>query len=370
MKKRNIFFALAAVALAATFVWAQGHLYVSSAIFKDYVYYSLNADVLSAPFAGQTWVVLVDGGQPYMQIYDGAEGAWDRFPLPDVAETITASWTFGGGVSLGDNEDDTITLNGAPVWNVRRTDFDFQGFYAEPTAGADMTLDVADTNTNYLHFPGSQITPLWLRFEQAFGGTFAPETVRAGGTDADGEGAVLLIDNAAILDVIDNDAVEFALFGDPDDVVLWDESSGLDAYCEISVRIDDISDISANDFYFGWFINAAITDAFNYEGADTWAAFGVLDTSGDLVIQAELNGGTHGEDDAGVTLADNGDYVLRVEMSADAVAFYVDGTAVTQTNATLDADDDDTFTCMFGVRSAGTSNAVIELEYIEIGLEQ
>ncbi len=365
-----VFGTLGSVALAQTVdnlnrVWNGVHTFNAPVTFSDTVT-GLTIQELTMTNLTATGTLAVTGASTLT----GAVAAADTLAVTGVSTftgtvNMDGAATIDGDVTLGNNEDDTITVNGPAVFNVRRTDFDFVGIIVEPAAGDNYTPDVADNSENFFHFPGSQIPVLYVKYEQAFGGTFAEEIFLTGGTVAEAEGNVLLIDSASLLDVTDGDGIEFSLFGDPDNVALWDETSGKDAYCEISIRIDDISDISADDFYFGWFINAAFTAAFNHDGAASFAAFSVADTAGDLVLDS-----SGGVDDSGITIADNGTYVLRVEMSADAVSYFIDGAAITVSNAVLNAGNDSTYNCLFGIRSAGTSAAIIELEYIEVGLEQ
>jgi hypothetical protein len=226
---------------------------------------------------------------------------------------------------------------------------------------------VADTEANVLFL---QNLPIYYRVELAFGGTYTPATFIHTSIDTTStENLVWKISDPTFIDAADNDAVDFIVGGAPTVAVTFDEDSLESAYCEASIRIDDISDLTANDLYFGFFLAAAIDDTFGYEGANTWAAFSVLDNAGDLVIATELNGGTHAEDDTGETWADDETLVLRVTMSADSVAFSINGTAVTQTLAVLNPDAGDSFVCRGGYRSSGT-DAGVEINYVEIGRAQ
>ena len=322
------------------------------------------------PMDGEFFVVRASGSTPDAQVYSASDGAWLTLANIDLAQTWTAVPVFGAGVSLGNDEDDSVTVNGPAIFKVQRLDFDLGFSYSLPAANDDSTVDVADTSTNWIHFPGQQVGSLFFRYEQAFGGTYTPGTFIDTSIDTTStEGNVFKISDPTIVDANDNDGVEFSVGGDPAIVQFFDEDSTLDNYCEISMRIDDISDLSADDLYFGAFIKGAITDAFNPNGADTYAMFIVSDNAGDLDIETELNGGGTLNDDTGTTWADDATHVLKVVMSADSVSFYVDGTAVTQTNAVLDADNGDEFACLIGYRSSGT-DAGVELNYIEVGQEQ
>lgn len=298
------------------------------------------------------------------------EDAIDLDSTLDVtgASTFASTVDLNGSTALGDNEDDLVTANAPVVFEVIREDFDGPNFAIYDNTNGDFVPTVADTESNIYEFTHLNI---YTRIEQGFGGTNTPGTYLDLSIDASStENRVWKISDPTIVDAFDNDAIEYNFGGDPTYAILWDETSGEDAYCEVSVRIDDISDLTANDFYFGFFLAAAINDAFGYESANTYATFSILDNAGDLVIATDLNGGgTPLEDDSGTTWADDATHVLRVVMSADSVSFSVDGTAVTQTNAVLDADDDDEFVCRLGYRSSG-ADAGVELNYVEIGREQ
>ncbi len=313
------------------------------------------------------------GSTSTLQFYDSASGADAWVVIPDTT-ALTAGWdsnvSFTEDVALGADEDDFVTVNAPVTWRVVREDFEGPNILAVDITNGDFAPSVADTEFNLYMF---QNINLFTRIEVAFAGTNAPESFVAEGIDStDGTGRVFLLDHATILDVVDNDAIEYNFGGDPTEAIIFyeDNSIGLDSYCEVSVRIDDISNVSSQDFYFGIFLAAAINDTFAFTASNTWAAFTINDVAGDLQICAEEDADTHGCDDAGVTWADNATHVLRVEVAPDAVVFRVNGTVVTATNAIMDADAAEEFVCRLGVRSAGTTKANIELNYVEIGKEQ
>ncbi len=292
------------------------------------------------PFNGEPFVLVPNGGDPVLRVYNDFTSSWD---------TVAA-------------------LEGSNSRTTIREDFEGPNFQSYDITNGDFVPSVADTEFNMYAFQNMNI---WSRLELAFAGTNTPETFLSQGVDSstDGTGRVFLIDDATILDVADNDAIEYNFGGDPTEAVIFYEnaSTGLDTYCEVGLRIDDISNVSALDLYFGIFLAAAVNDTFAFTASDTWAAFAMADTAGDLQICAEEDGDTHGCDDAAETWADNETHVLRVTVSADAVAFYVDGALVTPTNAIMDADAGDEFVCRLGIRSAGTTKANVELNYVEIG---
>ena len=323
------------------------------------------------PVDGELFVVRTSGSDPLLRVYNDSTATWDTSPMLQNTNTWTVANSFNGDVNLGNNEDDFVTVNAPTTFHVVREDFEGPNFQAYDITNGDFVPSVADAEFNMYAFQNMNI---WTRIEIAFAGTNTPETFLNDGIDGaiDGEGRVFLIDDATILDVVDNDAIEYNFGGDPTEAVIFyeDASLGFDTYCEISLRMDDISNVSALDFYFGIFLAAAVNDTFAFTASNTWAAFDINDTAGDLQICAEEDGDTHGCDDAGTTWADNATHVLRVEVGSDAVAFYVDGTVVSPTNAIMDADAGEEFVCRLGIRSAGTTKANLELNYVEIGKEQ
>lgn len=307
------------------------------------------------------------GNASQVQLWNSTGPNADSWVEVPASNALTAD--FNNNVTLGSSEDDFIDVNAPVRFRVIRVDFETP-YRVWDWTNNDGIGSVADDEPNLLIFPEMVIL---YEHEVAFAGTLTESTFINTGTAADGEGRVWLLDDATILDVVNSDAIDVVFGGteiDGAEMFIEEATDGLDAYCEISLRIDDISDIDDDDFYFGWFLNTAIDDTFAFAANNTWASFHMEDTAGDLQICAEEDGDTHGCDDSGTTWADDATHVLRVEISADAVAFSIDGTAVSATNAVMDADATEQFVCRMGIRSAGTSNAVLELNYVEIGKEQ
>lgn len=306
------------------------------------------------------------GNASQLQYWDSAStaDAWIEIPAENA---VLAN--FANNVTLGSSEDDFIDVNAPARFRVIREDFEGPNTLAIDITNGDYTPSVADAEFNMYQF---QYIDMWNRIEIAFAGTNDIAVFVSDGTLADAQGRVFLLDSASILDVTDNDAIEYNFGGDPTDAILFDEdnSDGLDVYCEVSLRLDLIANVSALDFYFGFFLAAAVNDTFAFTASNSWAAFDINDTAGDLQICAEEDGDTHGCDDAGTTWANDATHVLRVEIGADAVAFLVDGTAVSATNAVLDPDASEQYVCRLGVRSAGSTAAGWELNYVEIGKAQ
>ena len=158
--------------------------------------------------------------------------------------------------------------------------------------------------------------------------------------------------------------------GAPLNAFLFDTDSTETAYCEGSFTITTIANVSADDFYFGVMASAAITDAFAVDADTSRAIFTINDTSGDLDIETELAAGGTLNDDTAEEWADGETHVLRVEVSAADVDFYLNGTQLTQTNAVLNPAAASMMVCRFGIRSAGTAKAGVLLNYLEVGRAQ
>ncbi len=211
--------------------------------------------------------------------------------------------------------------------------------------------------------------------EVAFAGTSTAGTYINNGIDAatDAVGRVWLVDDATMVDAVSDDAVEFVFGGTEIDAVIFIEEAtdSLNAYCEIQVRLDDISDLTDADFYFGFMLAAAIDNTFAWETNNTYATYHIDDNAGNLVISTSLNGGSDLEEDSTVLAAwaDDETHILRVEIGPDAVIFTTDGTAETQATAILDADATDEFVCRMGYQFAA-GKVGLELNYVEIGKAQ
>ncbi len=309
----------------------------------------------------------VTGGQEEDATFDGTVTVTGAFAASSTV-AVTGATTLNGSVTLGDANTDDITVNGPVISRIKREAFDFVPAMLWDITNGDFTGgSVADTNENLIVLPGSQVGAIYYRVEQAFGGTLSLGVILA-----DGE---LKADSASLLDANDNDAVEFVFGGTPaaavnyGNPVIFDEDVSGEAYCEVSITVATVANLTADDFYFGVSLNAALTDGFAINGDNTYAVFIMSDNAGDLDIETELNGGGTLNDDSGTTWTDGQTKVLRVEISADDVDFFVDGTQVTQANAVLDADATDRFVCKLGVRSSGTA-AGVDVNYVEIGAVQ
>ncbi len=316
------------------------------------------------PFDGEPFIVRTDGSDALLRVYNESTTSWDTTPMLENDNSFTGSNT------LGNNEDDLLTINSPIIYRVQREDFEGPYLVIDWTNG-DYVPSVADDEMNMLYFPNMLIA---YEHEVAFAGTSTASTYINNGIDAaDAQGRVWLVDDTTMVDAVSDDAVEFVFGGTEIDAVLFIEEAtdSLDAYCEIQVRLDDISDLTDADFYFGFMLATAIDDTFAWETNNTYATYHIDDNAGNLVISTSLNGGSDLEEDSTVvgTWGDNETHTLRVEMSPDSVTFITDGTAETQAAAVLNADATDEFVCRMGFQFA--SGVVgLELNYVEIGKEQ
>lgn len=308
------------------------------------------------------------GNASQLQIWNSTGPNADTWVEIPANNALTA--TFDGAVTLGNNEDDDIVINGPQTWRVQRVDFEQTYFVTNFTDGT-FVGDVDDDGGSMLHFPQMAI---YFEHEVAFAGTFTAGTFINNGNDAaDAQGRVWLIDDTTMVDATGDDAVEFVFGGTELAAVIFIEEAtdSLDAYCEAQFRIDDVSNLSDADFYFGLFLDSAIDDTFAWETSNTYAAYHIDDNAGNLVISTSINGGTDLEEDSTVQAAwaDNETVTLRVEISPDAVVFITDGTAEAQATAILDLDVTDSMVCRMGFQFNVTAPG-LELNYVEIGKEQ
>lgn len=292
-----------------------------------------------------------------------------------------ASLRLNGG-NFACNEDDTLTLvyfgtmpDGNAQWvevtrststqKALRNDFTAPVYImAEEDLSTAVPTDAAE---NLIIFPTEQIWSFGFRPEQAFAGNATAIFDTAG-----------YMDISNMVDNVDTDGIDFRLGSshvagtgyNTQHSFLYDEDNSTSAYCEISIKITTIANI--DEFYFGWRLdNPSYFDANDVTTSDTAAYFRVPDNAGDLDIETELNGGGTNNDDTGVTWADGEEKVLRVTMSADSVSFTLDGAAVTQTNAVLNADNGDQMTCFWGFQnSAVGATAGVLINYVEYAVSQ
>lgn len=319
------------------------------------------------PADGEVYIVHAANTTPDVQVYDTSTTSWYTFASIDIAQTFTPAQTFtgavtmNGSVTVGDNEDDTFTVDAVPAFRIRHENFGQVGCvqaYEEDMTAAVVT----DGGENILLMPCSQIGVIAYRLEAPDGpglaATLAPFTV-------DG---VLSLDTFA--DDVANEGVElvFGSFG-PDLLgTFFDEDAGVDMYAEVSVTIADFSDL--DDLWFGWVVQEAYDNPPASDTFDTSALFVISDAAGDLDIETELNGGGTLNDDTGTTWGDGATHILKVIAGADAVEFWLDGTQVTQTNAVLNMDDTDRAVVIFGYTIAAASDPGVTIAYVEIGQEQ
>jgi hypothetical protein len=381
--RKKLTLALGAL-LVAGFVWAQGHIYVSNTMFKEYIYYSLAADVLSAPFPGQVFSIMVDGGQPYLQIYDDAEQAFDVVPLPDVAttweaiQTFTLTPVFNAGATIGEDGDDDITIVG-PVdrSSTFREDFDSVGFLAYENDGTAAVTTNAGVNVITLQsFDGDNLGIIGYRIEAENGPGLAatPNPLVTDGVFTD-DGYV---------DDVDNEGIQFT-FGAHDNATDGDFingstgavfTNGTDSqkYCEAQIDLADIS--AVDDFWFGWVLNDATDNPPASADFNTAAVFTLLDNTGDLYANTMIDDGAETVDDTSTDWTDGDQFILRVSISDDAVVFsaaLTDAsttvTTLTTATAVLDGTATDVMKCVLGYTNVANESLGVTLNYVEIGLE-
>lgn len=255
--------------------------------------------------------------------------------------------------------------------NVLREDFTFTMFKAlENDETAAVTTD-AGVNYLTLYGPGD-IDIIGYRLE-------APDGPGLAATPNPGAVAGVFT-TAGYVDNADNEGINFT-FGAHDNAtgldngIHYSETNSGDTYCEIRVDIADVSD--TDDLWFGWELNDATDNPPASADFDTYAGFTLADDAGDIQICTALNNAAEGCDDAGTDWSDGDQFVLRVTMSADSVSFAADltdgGTTVsslTQTNATLNADDGDVFKCVLGWTNGAAGDPTVVVDYVEIGLAE
>jgi len=304
----------------------------------------------AAPTTANSGAAPMDG-EIYMQHATGED------PILRVYSQTNTAWRFG----IGLNEDDHVSFNSPVVWQVHSENFGRVG--CAQAYEEDMTAAVqTNGGENFILMPCSQIGVIAYRIEAEDGGTLAATPAPF---SVDG---VLTLDGYA--DDVDNEGIEL-VFGStgPDHLGAWfDEDSGVDSYCEVSITIADFSDV--DDLWFGWVVQEAYDNPPASDSFDTSALFVISDLAGDLDIETELNAGGTLNDDTGTTWTDAASHTLRVIAQADAVEFWLDGVQVTQTNAVLNMDATDRAVCLMGYTIVAASDPGVTVNWVEIGREQ
>lgn len=315
----------------------------------------------AAPMDGEVFAVHAAATPPDVQVYDLSTTSWLSFANIDAAQSFNAAQTFLGDVTIGDTEDDTLTID-SPMFNRVRTE-NFGQMGCAQAYEEDMTAAVVtDAGENILLMPCSQIGVIAYRLEAPDGpglaATPAPFSV-------DG---VLTLDGYA--DDVANEGVELILGSFGPDLLgaYFDEDAAVDMYAEVTVYIADISDI--DDLWFGWIVQEAYDNPPASDAFDTSALFVISDNAGDLDIETELNAGGTLNDDTGTTWANLATHTLKVVAGADAVEFWLDGVQITQTNAVLNMDATDRAVVVFGYTLVAASDPGITINTVEIGQEQ
>lgn len=319
MRKKSFLFAalgfLAAVLLLAT---AQQHE----------VFFGTSSDQPSNPYPGQLWVLWdnLNTTEAQPQIYDHIESEWDDIPVQDEAETITGNWDFTGtptfeDITIGDDYDDTITLNGAVSSYVFHDDFcNIQVLETDGTA--ETALDGALLNIRTLAGGIYHV-----RLEQACAGDMFVPT-------ASGCGLKPVPDDA------ENDGLALTFGQYVGTSYIHTVTSGSNQfYVEFSVTIADISDVDG-DFAFGIQLPGANEDPPAHDDKNTYFLATLSDNAGDLDFEADVDGLGAANDDSGVTWGDTETKIVRFVVDGDGYSATVNGTAITLTNCNAGGNND------------------------------
>lgn len=357
----------AALLLVATIAYAQGRKTISSTLQWDGVYQGAATTNLSAPYPGQLFVDYGDAStQPELFIHDQIESAtaFDRIPGEDTTAAWTANQTFGNA------QEDLYTFQGRVQHNVFRQEFEYVMYKA--LENDETAAVVTDASVNYLtlYSPSTHnsIPIIGYRIE-APGGPGLAATPSPGATQGifTADGYVDDVDNEGIVFTFGNHDAATGL----DDGIHFDETTSEGMYCEAQV---DISNISAvDDFWFGWALNDATDNPPASADYNTGAFWTINDASGDIDTVTSLNDAGEDLTDAGTDWTDGDQFILRVEITADAVQFFsclTDGCSSTLTETTgsdMNADNDDVLHCVVGFTNAAAESLGLTLEYIEIG---
>lgn len=295
MKKTFLNVMLLVALVVGTFAISQEP--VSNTWSRDYVWFTLNANIDSpTPYNGKVVSVISDSAAPELRIYDGYNAAWNEYPTSDTTETISGTWTFSGDVSLGNDEDDDVNIDGQLIRKVFRQDFDCDSLDVEEDFSAAVTTD-AGMNRHMLNCGDPEVS----HFHSRLDGAQATAFVVASG--------VLDIDN----DGIDNEGTEIVVAPDPQ-VADWICDFGEACYFRVGFNIASIS--GTDNLQVGWRINGDYVDDQVIGTIDTYGAFYWNSTAGNCVIATGDDGTDATDEVTGCDLSDGEDIVVEVSFSA------------------------------------------------------
>jgi hypothetical protein len=262
---------------------------------------------------------------------------------PDATET---------GVNIGAGWDLAINANGAISQNAYRQNFDLPCRKVELV---DYTVElVGDGGVNQAMCAGGDGP---LVFSYRLDGAQASPFIVVPGVGLD-------IDNTGT----DNEGVEIILSDLAVSTQGWSVVGSSPAtYVKASITIASVS--GTDNFSFGWRLSETFVDDFVLATYDTYGAYHINDTAGNLQIQTgdDTVDGTDEEDQ----VADWGDgetHVLEVRLATDGTfTFYIDGLPSTVTNANGAAAAGDVMYPFFGFINAADADTELRVNWIEVG---
>jgi len=254
-----------------------------------------------------------------------------------VGLLFAASAYAGGGVVSGGTND------------TFRQDFDGPCLKVE---AADFTIElVVDAAVNRAVCDGA-ISLFTYRLD---GDQASPFIVRGGTLDIDNDGA-------------DDEGVEIVLADLAASTQGWIEVGTSPAtFLRVNLTITSVS--GTDNMYVGWRLAAAFVDNLVLATYDTYGAYHINDTSGNMEIQTGADTvDADDEDDQIVAWADAATHTLEIQVSTAGVfTFLADGVATTIDQATGAADAGDILIPVIGLLNASDADTELNINWIEIG---
>lgn len=301
------------------------------------------------PMDGELYVVTAGSTEPDVQFWSANSSAWNSVAGLDIAQTFTASMTFGS------DEDDLMTLNSPLSRPIHRDEF----CNTHVIQNDDTAESGVDTEINLIYTENTQ-DGYYQFIEQT-----ATLPLAVAGTT----GCTLDVSG----DVTANDGHEIKFTRTPLLGTHQVITSGTNFYFEISITIADISAFDG-DWAAGLMLPEAQQNPPQHDGLDTYLLFTLSDNAGDLDVEADNGGSGAVNDDTSVTWADGETKVLRLEVNAAESKAAVDGTAITLTNSNLAASWFDTGDAVlpFYYHTQGAEGAAsgVVINYVEWGVVQ
>jgi len=314
---------------------------------------------------GKLWMIISDTAAPQLTFYDQIGATWREVLTGDTAETISAAWNFGSDVTLGDNEDDDVTIDGQLTKRVYRQDFDCMAEVVEEDWTAEVGTD-AGVNRAIFYCGDRELSMIHFRID---GAQSTPIVISGPGTAT----SALDIDN----DGTDNEGVEL-VFAEDTQTTDWIADFGEAWYMRVGFTITSID--GTDNLQIGWKINGDFVDDLVIGTINTYGAFYWNSTAGNCVLAAGDDGADTTDEITGCDLSDAESMVVEVSFTTGGLfdftyaateAALESATASTQVNTLTAAfTTGEVMVPYIALLNAAAADTELAIDFIEVGQVQ